>query len=98
MSPTELEFLINLIGEQIPRKDTTFWKAIPLKGRLALTLRFLASGHSYVMVARSCYGKLLSDSLFFELPKSLGLAASLQQINHLVRGPSAVPHKIIKGE
>jgi hypothetical protein len=26
MSPTEFEFLINLIGEQISRKDTTFWK------------------------------------------------------------------------
>jgi hypothetical protein len=28
MSPTEFEFLINLIGEQISRKDTTFRKAV----------------------------------------------------------------------
>ena len=48
------------------------------------------------MVGGSCYLKLLSDSLFIEPPKSHGLAAWLQQINHLVRGPSAVPHEIIK--
>jgi hypothetical protein len=66
MSPNEFEFLINLIGEQISRKDTMFRKAILVQERLALTLRFLASGDSYVMVRRSCYGKLLSDSLFFE--------------------------------
>jgi hypothetical protein len=75
MSPTELEFIINLIGKQISRKDTTFRKAIPVKEILALTLRVLASGDSYVMVGRSCYLNLLSNSLFFEPPKSHGLAA-----------------------
>jgi hypothetical protein len=39
MSPTKFEFLINLIGEQICLKDTTFRKAVQVKGRLALTLR-----------------------------------------------------------
>jgi len=48
MSPSELEFLINLIGEKISKKDTAFRKAISVQERLALTLRFLASGDSYV--------------------------------------------------
>jgi hypothetical protein len=47
MSPSEFEFLINLIGEKISKK-TAFWKAISVQERLALALRFLASGDSYV--------------------------------------------------
>ena len=48
MSPSEFEFLINLSGEKISKKDTAFRKAISIQERLALTLRFLASGDSYV--------------------------------------------------
>jgi len=48
MSPSEFEFLINLIGEKISEKDTVFRKAISVEERLALTLCFLASGDSYV--------------------------------------------------
>ena len=38
MSPGEFEFLINLIGEKISKKDTEFRKAISIQERLALTL------------------------------------------------------------
>jgi hypothetical protein len=48
MSPSELEFLINLIGEKISKKNTAFWKWISVQERLALTLRFLENGDSYV--------------------------------------------------
>jgi hypothetical protein len=48
MSPSEFEFLINLIGEKISKKSTAVRKAISVQERLALTLRFLASGDSYV--------------------------------------------------
>jgi hypothetical protein len=47
MSLSEFEFLINSIGEKISKKDTAFRKAISVQERLALTLRFLASGDSY---------------------------------------------------
>jgi hypothetical protein len=48
MSPSEFEFLINLIGEKTSKKYTAFKKAISLQEMLALTPRFLASGDSYV--------------------------------------------------
>jgi hypothetical protein len=44
MSPSEFEFLINLIADKIAKKDTAFRKAISVQESLALTLRFLASG------------------------------------------------------
>jgi hypothetical protein len=48
MSPSEFEFLINLIGEKISKNDTAFSKAISIQERLTVTPRFLASGDSYV--------------------------------------------------
>jgi len=44
MSSIDFEYLINLSGENISKKDTNFRKAIPVKQRLAVTLRFLATG------------------------------------------------------
>ena len=48
MSRSEFESLISLIGEEIMKKATAFRKAISVQERLTLTLRFLASGDSYV--------------------------------------------------
>jgi len=48
MSPSEFEFLNNLTGEKISKKDTVFRKAISVQERLALMLCFLASSDSYV--------------------------------------------------
>ena len=48
MSPSEFECLINLIGEKFSKNDTAFRKAISVQERMALMLRFLASGDSYV--------------------------------------------------
>lgn len=43
----DFEKLINLVGPMIERKDTKLRTAIPVEDRLALTLRFLASGDSF---------------------------------------------------
>ena len=46
MSPERFEHLLQLTGHELSKKDTRFRKAIPAAERLALTLRFLASGDS----------------------------------------------------
>ena len=46
MSPERFEHLLQLIGPKITKEDTRFRKSIPAGERLALTLRFLASGDS----------------------------------------------------
>lgn len=47
ISPTEFVYLINLTKEQISKKDTIFWTAMSVQEKLAITLRFLATGNSY---------------------------------------------------
>ncbi|KAL7637993.1 UNVERIFIED_CONTAM: hypothetical protein RMT77_011606 [Armadillidium vulgare] len=47
MSSNDFEYLLQKISPYIAKKDTRWRKAIPAKERLAITLRFLATGDSF---------------------------------------------------
>ncbi|XP_014246904.1 protein ANTAGONIST OF LIKE HETEROCHROMATIN PROTEIN 1-like [Cimex lectularius] len=47
MSPSDFDQLLTMIASKISRQDTTMRPAISPQDRLALTLRFLATGDSY---------------------------------------------------
>uniref|UniRef100_A0A1Y1MH57 Uncharacterized protein n=2 Tax=Photinus pyralis TaxID=7054 RepID=A0A1Y1MH57_PHOPY len=47
MSQDDFNFLLNAIKTKIMRRDTVFRKAVSVEERLAVTLRFLATGDSY---------------------------------------------------
>jgi hypothetical protein len=61
ISPAEFECLIHLIARRLSKIDTTFRKAISVQERLALTLRFLARGDSYVSLYHSFLSPLHSE-------------------------------------
>ncbi|CAK1603327.1 unnamed protein product [Parnassius mnemosyne] len=47
MSPTDFEYLLTIIAPKISRQETIMRSAISPQDRVALTLRFLATGDSY---------------------------------------------------
>ncbi|KAG8240215.1 hypothetical protein J437_LFUL004675, partial [Ladona fulva] len=47
MSAQQLQFMVELLGPIIGKKDTKFRRAISVHDRVMVTLRFLASGDSY---------------------------------------------------
>lgn len=51
MSPEDFDYLLNLVAPLITKKDTNIRKAIPAGEKLALTLRFLATGDSFTVPA-----------------------------------------------
>lgn len=50
MTPTDFEVLIQMIGPNICKQDTKYRAAIPVSLRLAITLRYLASGVIHILV------------------------------------------------
>lgn len=64
MSSNDFECLIVGIGHIISKKDTNYRKAIPVRERLAITLRFLASGDSYTSLSYLFKVSISTISLF----------------------------------
>lgn len=51
MSATDFEYLLNKIGPVIEKKYTNMRKCFPIQERLAVTLRFLATGDSFTSLS-----------------------------------------------
>jgi hypothetical protein len=47
MSGEDFEYFLNKFGPKIKKQDTNMRQAIPVKERLAVTLRFLATGDTF---------------------------------------------------
>lgn len=54
MSSSDFEELITLIGRKVAKLNTNFRDSISVKDRLAVTLRFLATGDSYQSLMYLC--------------------------------------------
>nr|CAI5838149.1 unnamed protein product [Callosobruchus analis] len=73
LSSTDFEFIISLIGPKIKKKNTNFRECIPVNERLAVTLRFLATGDSYTSlmytfkISKQCISNIVTE---FQLPTS----------------------------
>nr|CAI5821032.1 unnamed protein product [Callosobruchus analis] len=63
MSSSDFEHLIILIGPKIQKSDTRFRDAVPVPvvERLAITLRFLATGDSYQSIVLCIHFKFLNN-------------------------------------
>lgn len=51
MSSEDFQNLIDLLSPKIQKRDTNFRECIPVKERLAITLRFLATGDSFISLS-----------------------------------------------
>jgi predicted DNA-binding protein (UPF0251 family) len=67
MVPADFELLINLIRPKIVKKHTRFRAAIPVQERLAITLRFLATGDSYTRL--QCLFQISKQTISETVPK-----------------------------
>jgi len=85
MSPSEFEFLINLIVEKITKTDTTFRKAISVQERLTLThssmglfISFASCSHAscflILLKCNGCFGSEIISFLLQSLINSMTLS------------------------
>ena len=93
MSPDRFDHLLGLVTPLIAKKDSRFRKAIPECERLALTLRFLATGESQISlsfqfkIGRATVSKFLAETsvaiskVLFE--KYMHAPSTLEECKHI---------------
>uniref|UniRef100_A0A2A4K981 DDE Tnp4 domain-containing protein n=1 Tax=Heliothis virescens TaxID=7102 RepID=A0A2A4K981_HELVI len=84
MSATDFEYLIQKISPIIKKQDTYFRDSIPAKIRIAVTLRFLATGDSYTTLHR--FFKISSSLVSRIIPEVC--IAFIAVLEGLIRMPS----------
>lgn len=67
MQRSDFQMLLNKVGPKISKKNTSYRDAIPASERLAVTLRFIASGDSYhslmyvLKISKQCISKIVPE-------------------------------------
>ena len=51
MNAIDFEYLLSTIGPRIAKRDTNMRRCIPVQERLAVALRFLATGDSFISLS-----------------------------------------------
>lgn len=69
MSPTDFDIFINLVAPKIKKQNTHLRTAISVQDRLAVTIRFLATGDSYsslqylFRISKQCISSIIPESV-----------------------------------
>nr|XP_023017923.1 protein ANTAGONIST OF LIKE HETEROCHROMATIN PROTEIN 1-like [Leptinotarsa decemlineata] len=67
MQRSDFQMLLNKVGPKISKKNTSYRDAIPASERLAVTLRFIATGDSYhslmyvLKISKQCISKIVPE-------------------------------------
>jgi hypothetical protein len=97
MVPADFELLINLVGPKIVKRHTRFRAAIPVHERLAVTLRFLATGDSYTRL--QCIFKICEQTNSATVPETCqaiveAMMENMQVKNYILYIANSFAHKI----
>ena len=84
MSPTTFEEILEAVAPLIAKRDTNYREAIPPAQRLSLTLRFLASGESYLSLQ---YAYRVSKSTICGIVKSTCIAINQVFLKKCIPAP-----------
>ena len=87
MTPERFDHLLSLVKEQIDKNDTGFHKSIPATARLAITLRYLASGETQQSILCSYH---VGRSIVFNIVSVTCISIYESLKDRYLKSPSSV--------